>query len=178
MQNTVLIETTITSTPLAPYASLSRATRELTSAGRVLENADDIGEWLDVDLLDDEGEKRTPPDIFAVGFQEVLVCYSQFFFLYTWVLSNFYVNKRLNWYFYILSVRYWAVFFGRVRLRWDKERVCGAKVVFRTWLTQWGHRSIQSFESLLYFIRYLVKKNDLLSLDIYLFLCCTVHQQQ
>ena len=30
-----------------------------------------MGQWLDVDLLDAEGEKGHPPDLFVVGFQEV-----------------------------------------------------------------------------------------------------------
>lgn len=30
-----------------------------------------MGQWLDVDLLDAEGEEGHPPDLFAVGFQEV-----------------------------------------------------------------------------------------------------------
>lgn len=37
----------------------------------MLESANDMGEWLNVDLLDAEGETGTPPDIFVVGFQEV-----------------------------------------------------------------------------------------------------------
>eukprot|EP00752_Nemacystus_decipiens_P012707 g11259.t1 len=46
-------------------------------AGRKLESLDDMGEWLDVDKLDDMGEGEAneandPPDLFAVGFQEVV----------------------------------------------------------------------------------------------------------
>lgn len=43
----------------------------LVHAARVLDSADDIGEWLDVDLLNAQGEKGEPPDMFVVGFQEV-----------------------------------------------------------------------------------------------------------
>lgn len=32
-----------------------------------------LGEWLDVDKFDAEGDPASPPDIFAVGFQEVSV---------------------------------------------------------------------------------------------------------
>lgn len=40
-------------------------------AGLKLDNVEDMGQWLDVDLLDAEGEKGHPPDLFVVGFQEV-----------------------------------------------------------------------------------------------------------
>lgn len=40
----------------------------------MLDGVDDIGEWLDVDLLDAEGEDGQPPDMFVVGLQEVGVC--------------------------------------------------------------------------------------------------------
>ena len=40
-------------------------------AGLKLDNVDDMGQWLDVDLLDAEGEEGHPPDLFVVGFQEV-----------------------------------------------------------------------------------------------------------
>lgn len=32
-----------------------------------------MGQWLDVDKLDGEGEASDPPDLFVVGFQEVLI---------------------------------------------------------------------------------------------------------
>eukprot|EP00903_Cladosiphon_okamuranus_P017359 g15992.t1 len=41
-------------------------------AGRKLDGTEDIGEWLDVDKLDGEGEGSDPPDLFVVGFQEVV----------------------------------------------------------------------------------------------------------
>lgn len=40
-------------------------------AGLKLDNVEDMGQWLDVDRLDAEGEKGHPPDLFVVGFQEV-----------------------------------------------------------------------------------------------------------
>lgn len=44
-----------------------------TNAGLLLEDAESIGEWLDVDLLDQAGDRGEPPDMFVVGFQEVSV---------------------------------------------------------------------------------------------------------
>ncbi|CAM9274896.1 unnamed protein product [Ectocarpus sp. 12 AP-2014] len=41
-------------------------------AGRKLDSAEDMGLWLDVDKLDEEGDTSVPPDIFVVGFQEVV----------------------------------------------------------------------------------------------------------
>lgn len=39
--------------------------------GRKLDSAEDMGLWLDVDKLDEEGDTSVPPDIFVIGFQEV-----------------------------------------------------------------------------------------------------------
>lgn len=39
--------------------------------GRKLDSAEDMGLWLDVDKLDEEGDASVPPDIFVIGFQEV-----------------------------------------------------------------------------------------------------------
>ncbi|CAN0057398.1 unnamed protein product, partial [Ectocarpus sp. 8 AP-2014] len=41
-------------------------------AGRKLDSAEDMGLWLDVDKLDEEGDTSVPPDIFVIGFQEVV----------------------------------------------------------------------------------------------------------
>ncbi|CAM9934305.1 unnamed protein product [Scytosiphon promiscuus] len=41
-------------------------------AGRKLDSVEDMGSWLDVDKLDDEGDASDPPDLFVVGFQEVV----------------------------------------------------------------------------------------------------------
>ncbi|CAM9474706.1 unnamed protein product [Ectocarpus fasciculatus] len=41
-------------------------------AGRKLDSAEDMGLWLDVDKLDEEGDAGVPPDIFVIGFQEVV----------------------------------------------------------------------------------------------------------
>lgn len=39
--------------------------------GRMLEDGNDIAQWLNLDQLDSEGGKGQPPDIFVIGFQEV-----------------------------------------------------------------------------------------------------------
>ncbi|CBN80141.1 conserved unknown protein [Ectocarpus siliculosus] len=41
-------------------------------AGRKLDSAEDMGLWLDVDKLDEEGDTSVPPDVFVIGFQEVV----------------------------------------------------------------------------------------------------------
>lgn len=44
-------------------------------SGRDVVSVEDVGLWLDVDKLDGEGEVSDPPDLFAVGFQEVKDAY-------------------------------------------------------------------------------------------------------
>lgn len=41
------------------------------STGRKLDSVEEMGLWLDVDKLDDEGDASDPPDMFVIGFQEV-----------------------------------------------------------------------------------------------------------
>lgn len=41
-------------------------------SGRKVDSVEDMGLWLDVDKLDDEGGASDPPDLFVIGFQEVV----------------------------------------------------------------------------------------------------------
>lgn len=43
----------------------------LYRVGRMLDDYNDIAEWLDADLGDQDGDEACPPDMFVVGFQEV-----------------------------------------------------------------------------------------------------------
>lgn len=69
--------TTITDCQYGIY--VPETTNGVNLSGRKLDSVEDMGQWLDVDKLDGEGEASDPPDIFVVGFQEVfathmLVC--------------------------------------------------------------------------------------------------------
>lgn len=39
--------------------------------GRMVDDYNDIAEWLDADLHAEEREESLPPDMFVIGFQEV-----------------------------------------------------------------------------------------------------------